>query len=91
MKPFKVYLNGKTGAKHQIKWLGALLIVIAIVIATIGVINYFQFPEEPLNGFSPRALIIKQLYIAAGVGILGIILLLAGAFAASSKHNSLDR
>lgn len=93
MKAFKIYFNGKAGVKGQIKWLGALLIVMAIVVGVISVYNYFQFPSEDPSEFvySVRALIIKEMYVAAGVGILGVILLLAGSFAVSTQKKNRNK
>ena len=68
--------------------MGALLFVIGIIISTVAPFNYFQFPVEPGEefAFSARALIIKELYVAAGVGVLGVIFLLAGTFSADSDQ-----
>ncbi len=87
MKAFKLYVT-EGGTKLQLKWLGALLVVIGITISTVALFNYFQFPVEPGEefAFSARALIIKELYVAAGVGVLGVIFLLAGTFSADSDQ-----
>lgn len=86
MKGFKLYIK-TGGAKRQLQWLGALLLIIAIVIAAVGIFNYFNLPEEPAEEYtlSARYLTVKEVYIAIGLGVIGIILLLAGAFAASSS------
>ncbi|MDA2936564.1 hypothetical protein MYX06_05085 [Patescibacteria group bacterium AH-259-L05] len=86
MKTFKLYLT-EGGLNAQLKWLGALLLVIAITIAAVSVVNYFEFPEELANGYTPRDLIMQELYVAAGAAIIGLILLIGGTFAA----NGLDR
>lgn len=84
MKSFKLYLKLENGAKAQLTWIGALLIIIGIVIVAISVYNYFMIPKEALEefAFSPHALIIKEVYLSGGIIVLGILLLLAGAFAA---------
>ncbi|MDA2921848.1 hypothetical protein MYX07_01130 [Patescibacteria group bacterium AH-259-L07] len=84
MKTFKLYLK-EGGLNAQLKWLGALLLVIAITIATVSVVNYFKFPEELANGYTPRDLIIRELYVAAGSAVIGLILLIGGAFAADGS------
>lgn len=86
MKSFKLYIK-EGGPKNQLTWLGAMLMVIAIAIAVVGIFSYFQFSKGTLEEFDlfVRALIIKVLYISAGLGIVGIIFLLAGTFAANSK------
>jgi len=83
MKAFKLYVK-EGGTKTQLIWLGALLIIIGIVIASLGIYNYFTIPQEPFEEFaySPHALILKELYLSAGIGVIGVVLLLAGAFAA---------
>lgn len=86
MKAFKLYVR-EGGTKAQLIWLGALLIIIGIVIASLGIFNYFTIPQEPLEEFaySPHALILKELYLSAGIGVIGVILLLAGTFAAKGS------
>jgi len=81
MKAFKLYTR-EGGTKNQLIWVGALLIIIGIVIASLGIYNYFTIPQEPFEEFaySPHALILKELYLSAGIGVIGIVLLLAGAF-----------
>ncbi|MBU4369162.1 hypothetical protein KKG58_00170 [Patescibacteria group bacterium] len=89
MKTFKLYIK-EGGTKTQLIWLGALLIIIGIVIACLGIYNYFTIPQESIEEFiySPHALILKELYLSAGMGVIGIILLMAGAFAANSHANT---
>lgn len=84
MKSFKLYFKIKNGGKAQLTWIGALLMIVGIVIAAVSVYNYFVIPKETLDEFvfSPHALIIKEIYLSGGIIILGIVLLLAGAFAA---------
>ncbi|MBL7141794.1 hypothetical protein ISS21_01715 [Patescibacteria group bacterium] len=86
MKAFKVYAK-EGGAKRQLIWLGAMLIIVGIVIAVINGYNYFKIPQETLEEFvfSPHALIIKELYLAAGIGVVGLVLLLAGSHAAGAS------
>jgi len=72
MKAFKLYIR-EGGTKTQLIWLGALLIIVGIVIASLGIYNYFTIPQEPIEEFA---------YLSAGMGVVGIILLMAGAFAA---------
>lgn len=81
MKAFKLYTK-EGGTKSQLIWVGALLIISGIVIASLGIYNYFTIPQEPIEEFaySPHALILKELYLSAGMGVIGIVLLLAGAF-----------
>jgi len=81
MKTFKLYIK-EGGTKSQLVWVGALLVIIGIVVASLGIYNYFTIPQESLEefAFSPHALIIKELYLSAGIGVIGIVLLLAGAF-----------
>lgn len=84
MKAFKLYIKSG-GAKRQLKWVGALIIIIAIVVASVSIYNYLTIPQESIEefAFSPHALIVKELYLSIGTGVLGIILLLAGSFAVS--------
>ncbi|GEM_PF-1372945 len=89
MKGFKIYV--KTGGiKRQLQWLGALLLIIAIVVFSVGIFNYFNLPKEPADEYiySARYLSVKEMYIAGVIGILGVIFLLAGAFAVSSSSTS---
>lgn len=92
MKSFKIYFKLKNGGKAQLTWIGALLIIVGIVIVAISVYNYFAIPKESLEefAFSSHALIIKEIYLSGGIIILGIILLLAGAFAAPSTKEEED-
>ncbi len=87
MKPFKLYIK-EGGTKTQLIWLGALLIIIGFVVASLGIYNYFTIPQEPFEEFvySPHALILKELYLSAGIGVVGVVLLLAGAFAAKGSR-----
>jgi len=87
MKAFKLYIK-EGGIKTQLIWLGALLIIIGIVIASLGIYNYFTIPREAVEEFiySPHALILKELYLSAGMGIIGVVLLMAGAFSAKKKE-----
>lgn len=83
MKSFKIYLK-EGGIKSQLIWVGALLVIISITILAVSIYNYFTIPQEMPEEFmlSPQALIIKEFYISGALILLGIILLLAGAFAA---------
>lgn len=83
MKSFKLSF-GEGNLNTQLKWLGALMLVIAITLAAVSVFNYSKFPEEPENGYTTRALILKEFYIAASVCVLGLIFLIAGAFASDN-------
>ena len=87
MKAFKLYVK-EGGTKAQLIWLGALLIIVGIVIASLGIYNYFTIPQEAVEEFiySPHALILKELYLSAGMGIIGVVLLMAGAFSAKKKE-----
>ena len=87
MKAFKLYIK-EGGIKTQLIWLGALLIIIGIVIASLEIYNYFTIPQEAVEEFiySPHALILKELYLSAGMGIIGVVLLMAGAFSAKRKE-----
>ena len=82
MKNFKLYSKAG-GVKQQTIWLGALLIVMAISIAVIGGINYSHLPERSIGDAdnSLERLVFEQLYIAGGIGIVGIVLLIGGSFA----------
>jgi len=82
MKTFKLYSRGG-GTKQQTIWLGALLIIIAISIAVIGGVNYSNLPQRTIEDAddSLEKLVLQQLYIAGGVGIIGIVLLVGGSFA----------
>jgi len=90
MKTFKLYPKAKGGAKQQTIWLGTLLIVMAISIAVIGGINYSNLPQRTIQDAdnSLEKLVSQQLYIAGGVGIIGIILLLGGSFASFEDKNT---
>ncbi len=93
MKSFKIYLK-EGGTKSQLIWLGALLMIIGIVIVSVSVYNYFTIPQEAVEEFvfSPHALIMKELYLSGGIIILGIVLLLAGAFAAvTTKEENVEK
>jgi len=83
MKAFKLYVK-EGGTKAQLIWLGALLIIVGIVIASLGIYNYFTIPQEAVEEFvySPHTLILKELYLSAGMGIIGVVLLMAGVFSA---------
>ena len=83
MKAFKLYVK-EGGTKAQLIWLGALLIIVGIVIASLGIYNYFTIPQEAVEEFvySPHALILKELYLSAGMGIIGVVLFMAGVFSA---------
>jgi len=87
MKGFKLYIKAG-GIKRQLIWLGALLLAIAIVISSVGIFNYFNLPKEPAEeyAFSARALTVQELYVAAVIGVLGAIFLLAGAFSAGKEE-----
>jgi len=89
MKNFKLYAR-TGGVKKQTIWLGALLIVIAISIAVIGGINYSNLPQRTIEEAdnSLEKLVLQQLYIAGGVGIIGIILLVGGSFASFEDRNA---
>ncbi len=89
MRAFRLYTKGRP--KQHLAWVGALLIIIAIVIAVVGGLNYFKFPEEAMTEFefSPQALIVQELYVAGGLAVIGVVLLLAGTFAAN--HNNTDQ
>jgi len=67
--------------------------IIGIVIIAISVYNYFVIPKETLEEFvfSPHALIIKEIYLSGGIIILGIISLLAGAFAAPATKEEEEK
>jgi len=88
MKNFKLYSKGG-GTKQQTIWLGALLIIIAISVAVIGGINYSNLPQRTIEDAddSLEKLVLQQLYIAGGVGIIGIILLVGGSFASFEEKN----
>lgn len=43
MKSFKVYLR-EGGTNTQLIWLGSLMLIIAIVISSLSVYNYFTMP-----------------------------------------------
>jgi nitrate reductase gamma subunit len=89
MKSFKIYLRDR-GTHTQLIWLGSLMLIIGIIVVAIGLFNYFLLPQEPFEefAFSPHALILKELYVAAGIIVTGVVLLLAGAF---SAHNNNDK
>lgn len=84
MKTFKLYIK-EGGLNVQLKWLGALMLVIAITLAAVDVVNYFKFPKELEDGFTPHNLILKEFYVAAGVAIIGLILLIGGVFSANNS------
>jgi len=90
MKNFKLYTKGRGGAKQQTIWLGALLIVMAISVAVIGGINYSRLPERTIEDAdnSLERLVLQQLYIAGGVGIVGVVLLIGGCFASFEKKGT---
>ncbi len=90
MKTFKIYSKTRGGTKQQTIWLGALLIVIAISIAVIGSINYSHLPQRSIEDAdnSLETLVLQQLYIAGGVGILGIIFLVGGSFASFENKST---
>lgn len=85
MKTFKIYLK-EGGMNVQLKWLGALLLVIAITIAAVSIVNYFKLPLELDNGPTPRDLVLKELYVAASAGVIGLILLIGATFAVDSSN-----
>ena len=63
MKAFKLYVK-EGGTKAQLIWLGALLIIVGIVIASLGIYNYFTIPQEAVEEFvySPHALILNSAF-----------------------------
>ncbi len=89
MKSFKIYLR-EGGTHTQLIWLGSLMLILGIIVVAIALFNYFTIPQEPFEefAFSPHALIIKELYVAGGIMIAGIVLLLAGAFSAHKNNNN---
>jgi len=88
MKSFKIYLK-EGGAKSQLTWLGALLVIVGITILAVSLYNYFTLPQEVPEEFalSPQALVIKEFYISGALILVGMIFLLAGAFAAPTTKN----
>jgi len=91
MKNFKIYSHAG-GVKQQTIWLAALLIVIAISIAVIGGINYSKLPERTIEDAdnSLERLVLQQLYIAGGIGIVGIVLLIGGSFASFEAKKKIE-
>jgi len=92
MKNFKLYSN-TGGAKQQTIWLGALLIVIAISIAVIGGVNYSHLPKRTIEDAdnSLEKLVLEEIYIAGGVGVIGIILLVGGSFASFENKRNITK
>lgn len=82
MRNFKLY-SGVKSPKQQTIWIGCLLLVIAIAIAVVGFFNYANLPAQDIQDAndSLEKLVFQQLYIAGGMGGIGIILLVKGAFA----------
>jgi hypothetical protein len=83
MKNFRLY-SGIKNPKQQTIWIGCLLLVIAIAVAVVGFFNYANLPARDIQDAdnSLEKLVFQQLYIAGGMGVIGIILLVGGAFAA---------
>ena len=61
----------------------------AISIAVVGGINYSHLPKRTIEDAdnSLEKLVLQQLYIAGGIGVVGIVLLIGGSFASFENKN----
>ena len=89
MKSFKIYLKNWK-ARTQLKWASALLIIVGVVMAGVNALYYFTYPEteavlEEL-GFSMKGFFLKQIWIAAALCGIGLIVLLASMFVGGKNH-----
>jgi len=95
MRPFKIYVRGFS-PKQQCLWVGTLLLVIGIIVVAVGFSGIYFLKQTLLSlnldlslnvdPYLDAQQRIYQICIWSGMGgiILGIILVLAGGFAADS-------
>ncbi|MDD5626026.1 MAG: hypothetical protein PHG83_02585 [Patescibacteria group bacterium] len=87
MRPFRIYFHG-FGPKQQFVWVGALLLTIGIVLTVIGFNGVYSLKQAIINmdPYLEAQQNINQVFIGCGITgiLLGIIMMLAGGFAADN-------
>ncbi|MFA5050503.1 MAG: hypothetical protein WC499_00085 [Patescibacteria group bacterium] len=90
MKPFRIYFHG-FGPKQQFVWVGAILLIAGIVLGAIGFNGVYSLKQTIINmdPYLEAQQNINQVFIGCGITgiLLGIIMILAGGFAADSNNN----